>query len=225
MELFIKTIGFQTSILICRNYYSDIQLIILYFLKMRNLFLSNTKSSFSRGILTLMVGGVFLFFPGMTMKTVMIIIGILLLLSGLITLIISNWKKRGAIKGFWSAQGIMNMLLGLLFITSPEVMIKIFMILVGIILLIMGLLQLTGAFGMLKRSAWAWIFFLIGGLTLGSGVFLLSDPFKSAEALLPFLGAIMMLNGASQIVMAWKVGHQPQTYKGSAVQDIPFEEV
>jgi len=78
---------------------------------------------------------------------------------------------------------------------------------------------------MLSRTLWAWIFFIIALLTLASGVFLLSDPFKSAETILPFLGALLVLNGVSGLFMAFKAGRQPQTYHGATVQDVTYEEV
>jgi len=62
-------------------------------------------------------------------------------------------------------------------------------------------------------------------MTLSSGIFLLTDPFKSAEAILVFLGAILILNGLSDLFMSWKVKHQPQTYKGTTVHDVTYEEV
>ena len=192
---------------------------------MANLFVSNSKNSISRNISTILVGGVLLVVPGLTMKTVMIIIGLLLILSGLITLILSNRKRGGDLIGFWSAQGIMNIIFGIIFVSSPSAMIKIFMIFIGIILSIIGFLQLAGSLGALTRSVWAWFFLIIGLLTLGSGIFLLSNPFKSAETILPFLGALLMLNGVSELFRNRKAGRQPQKFMGSDVQDIPYEEV
>ena len=127
--------------------------------------------------------------------------------------------------GFVSAQGTVNVLFGIVFIASPTVMVKVFVFFLGIILLIMGLFQLLGALGTLTRSAWAWIYILIALMTLASGIFLLTDPFKSAETILKFLGVILILNGFSELFMAWKVRHQPQTYKGAPVHDVPYEEV
>ena len=192
---------------------------------MAKLFVSNSKNSITRSISTILIGGVLLFVPGLTMKTVMMVIGAMLLLSGLVTLILSNLKKDRNQIGFWSFQGIMNIVFGMIFITSPTTMIKIFIIFIGIILLIMGFLQLAGALGSLTRSVWAWIFLIVGLLTLGSGVFLLSDPFKSAETILPFLGALFILNGISDLFRTRKTDHKPPQYNGSDVQDIPFEEV
>lgn len=192
---------------------------------MGNFFSPNSKNSLFRGILTIALGSILLFVPGLTMQTVIIIIGAMLVLSGLVTLVLSNRKRSGSINGFWSAQGIMTILFGIVFIASPSVMVKVFVIFLGIILLIMGFFQLVGSLGMLTRSAWSWIYFLIALMTLGSGIFLLTDPFKSAEAILAFLGAVLILNGLSELFMAWKVSRRPQTYKGTPVHDVTYEEV
>lgn len=192
---------------------------------MGRFFVPNSRNAYIRGALSISLGSLLLFVPGLTMQTVMIVIGVMLLVSGLVTMILSNLKKKGAMSGFLSTQGIVNVLFGIVFISSPSVMVKVFVIFLGIILLIMGFVQLMGAFGMLSRSFWGWIFLLIALLTLGSGIFLLSDPFKSAETILPFLGAILIINGISSLSMAWKVSRQPQTYKGTLVEDVTYEEV
>lgn len=192
---------------------------------MGKFFVPNSRNSLFRGILTIAFGSILLFVPGLTMRTVMIIVGGMLLLSGLVTMILSNIKKSAAMSGFLSAQGIVNILFGIVFIASPTVMVEIFVFILGVILLIMGIFQLIGALATLSRSGWAWIYFLIAILTLSSGIFLLTDTLKSAETILSFLGIILILNGFSDIFMAWKVSHQPQTYKGTPVQDIPYEEM
>ena len=149
----------------------------------------------------------------------------MLVLSGLVTLILSNRKRAGSLNGFWSAQGIMTVLFGIVFIASPTVIVNVFVFFLGVILLIMGLFQLIGALGTLSRSGWAWINFLIALMTLASGIFLLTDTFKSAETILSFLGVILIINGISDLFMAWKIRHQLPTYKGTPVQDVTYEEV
>lgn len=192
---------------------------------MGKFFAPNSGNSLFRGILTIALGSVLLFVPGLAMRTVMIIIGVMLVLSGLVTMILSNRKRTGAMSGFVSVQGIVNVLFGIVFIASPTVMVEIFVFILGIILLIMGLFQLIGALATLSRSGWAWIYFLIALLTLSGGIFLLTDTLKSAETILSFLGIILILNGVSEIFMAWKVSHKPQTYKGTPIQDVPYEEM
>jgi len=185
----------------------------------------NSTNSYLRGIMTIALGSLLLFVPGLTMQTVMIVIGSILLLNGLVTMILANRKRTGAINGIWSLQGLMTIIFGVVFISSPSAMIKVFVVFLGIILLILGLFQLIGSLSTLTRSPWAWIFFLMALITLAGGIFLLTDPFKSAEKILPLLGILLILNGISELLKTWKVGHMPQTYKGTQVQDITYEEV
>ncbi|MEI6678256.1 MAG: DUF308 domain-containing protein [Mariniphaga sp.] len=192
---------------------------------MGNILMPNPKSALIRGILTISIGSVFLFVPGLTMQTVMITIGSMLLVNGLITMIISNRKKSRTMNHFWSAQGLISIIFGLAFIASPSVIVKIFVVFIGIVLLLMGLFQFTRAMGALSWSFWSWIYFLIAIITLASGIFMLTNPFKSAEAILSFLGALLILNGISELFMAWKIGRKSPTYKGSDVQDITYEEM
>ena len=192
---------------------------------MMKFFVPNSRNSLLRGIGTIVLGSILLFVPGLTMQTVIIIIGSMLVFSGLVTLILSNRKKNGSVSRLWSAQGIMTVLFGIVFIASPSVMVKVFVVFLGIILLILGFFQLLGSLATLSRPGWGWIYFLIALMTLSSGIFLLTDPFKSAEAILAFLGAILILNGLSDLFMSWKVNHQPQTYKGTTVHDVTYEEV
>lgn len=188
-------------------------------------FVPNSRNSYLRGIMTIALGSLLLFVPKLTMQTVMIVIGAILLISGLVTMILANRNKTGAMDGIWSLQGIMTILFGIVFIASPTVMIKVFVVFLGIILLILGMFQLMGSLSTLTRSAWAWIFFLMALITLAGGVFLLTDPFKSAEKILPFLGVLLIFNGISELFKTWKVGRMPQTYKGTPIQDVPYEEM
>ncbi len=184
-----------------------------------------SKNSVLRSISTILMGCVLLFVPGLTMKTVIIVIGSILILSGLVTLLISNLKRSKPLNGFLSFQGLFNILFGIIFISSPSMMIKIFMFVVGVILLIMGLLQLAGSISALTRSVWAWFFLVIGLLTTGSGIYLLTNPYKSAETILPFLGGLLLLNGISELFRNNGKRQQPPKYGETSVEDIPYEEV
>ena len=192
---------------------------------MANLLGSTTSGSIFRSLLTILTGGIFLFVSGLTMTTVMIVIGTMLVMRGVITFLLSNLRRSGPFGNFLSVGGIANILFGIVFISAPDVMIKIFVFIVGFILLIMGLLQLAGSFRSLARSVWAWIFLIIGTLTFVGGIYLLANPDKSAEAILPFLGALLILNGISDLLKSRPKGGQSQKFNGTPVEDIPYEEV
>jgi uncharacterized membrane protein HdeD (DUF308 family) len=192
---------------------------------MATLFVSTTRNYLLRGILTILTGCLLLFMPGLTMQTVMMVIGGMLLLSGLINLIYSNRKKAGSLSGFWSFQGLFSIAVGLTFIVAPATMVKIFVVFFGIILLIMGIMQLISALATRSWSGWYWMIIVLALLTITGGILLLYNPFKTAEVILIFTGAILVLYGISEIFMAWKIKNQGQFYHGVPVKDIPHEEV
>jgi uncharacterized membrane protein HdeD (DUF308 family) len=188
-------------------------------------FISSSPNHIVRGILTSLMGCFLLFMPGLTMQTVMIMIGVMFLLSGLITMILSNRKRNRGMRGFWSFQGISNLAFGFAFVVAPNTMLKVFVFLLGCILLILGIIQLVGAAGTLSFSRWSWIFLIMAFLTLAGGILLLVNPFKSVETILSFIGALFIIYGISEIFMARKVTQKPGYFKGVPIQDIPHEEV
>ena len=140
-------------------------------------------------------------------------------------MILSNFKKTGSQSGVWSLQGIFNIIFGIIFISSPEAMIKVFVVFLGILLLMMGFAQLMGSLSTLSKSFWSWIFLMIALLTLAAGAYLFTDPFKSAQTILSFLGAILILNGISELLMTKKAGRAQETYRGAPIQDTTHEEL
>lgn len=188
-------------------------------------FASNSRKSIVRILSTIVTGCILLFVPGLTMKTVVVVMGSMLAFSGLLTLLLSNFSSKSYQGGFVSVQGTVSIIFGLILISSPGAMVKIFMVIIGIVLVMMGLAQLFGSMRALGRSAWAWFFMIIGFLTLISGSYLLSDPFKSAEAILPFLGGLILLNGLTDLLKYFKGPKQPKNPNEPTVQDISYEEV
>jgi uncharacterized membrane protein HdeD (DUF308 family) len=192
---------------------------------MGNYFAPNTNGSIFRGIVALITGGVLAFVPGLTMKTVVIIIGVSILLGGLLTLAQSYMKKSSGLHGFWAAQGIFNLAIGLVLILAPGMMVNFFIVVIGIILLVLGLLQLIGAIGAVAKYGLIWFFFLNAFIMIAGGILMLNNPFKTGEAILKVLGIILMLYGFSELFSAWRISRKPKTYNGKPIEDVKYEEV
>jgi uncharacterized membrane protein HdeD (DUF308 family) len=175
-----------------------------------------------RGVLTLLTGFFLLLMPGLTIKTVLMVIGALLLVNGLINWIVSNKNIRT--KGFFSFQGIFNIVIGVFFLLSPKAMLNIFVVFLGIILLIIGIVQLLSSISAFSWRIWSLIYFIFALAMVSGGVLLLYNPFKSFEAIVSFIGMLLIFYGVSQI-MSNKVKRRTEYYKGSPIEDIPHEEL
>jgi uncharacterized membrane protein HdeD (DUF308 family) len=175
-----------------------------------------------RGLVILIAGLFLLFMPGVTMQSALMVIGAMMLISGLITLIVSN--KTIQIRGFYSLQGIFNMLIGLTFLFAPGAMLKIFVTFFGIILLFLGAIQVIGALAVFSWRRWSFFYFLFALLMLAGGLLLLYYPFKSMETIVSFIGLLLVFYGASQLIPV-RSRKNKDYYNGSPVEDIPHEEL
>jgi uncharacterized membrane protein HdeD (DUF308 family) len=191
---------------------------------MRLFFQPNPINALVRGILTIGVGILFLSVPGLTLKSVIMTIGVMNLVNGLFTLLFSYVKPKNG-RGAASFPGLFNMILGVLFLLSPMVIVKVFGFFFGFIFLLMGLMQFFGALGTLSKSVWSWVYLIFAILMTSGGLFLLVRPIESAENILTFFGGILLLYGFFELLMAWRLKKMPRQPGPDNTIDTTFEEV
>ncbi len=192
---------------------------------MKSFFPPTPLNSLVRGFLTLAIGIVLLVVPGLTLKTVIVTVGGMILFSGVINMLLANLRTKKAGASKISYQGFFNILWGLLFLLSPMTIVQVFGFFFGIIFLMLGLMQFFGALSTLSKSFWSWIFLTFGALMAAGGIFLLVRPIESAENILKFFGAILILYGTLQLTMAWRLRKTPQGNINESIVDTTYEEV
>ncbi len=190
---------------------------------MRIFFRPSPLNALIRGILTIAVGIVFLSNPGLTLKSIVMTIGAMILLSGLISLLFSYLKKGNNItSGF---QGFFNIFLGCLFLLSPLAIVQFLSYFFGAIFAVIGILQFFGALGTLSKSLWSWVFLVFGLLMASGGIFLLIHPIEGAENILTFFGAILLLYGVLELLKAWRLKKMPPRSDAGNIVDTTYEEM
>ena len=191
---------------------------------MRLFFQPNPLNALVRGILTIGVGILFLTVPGLTLKSVIMTIGAMILVNGLFTLLFSYVKPKNG-RGAASFPGLFNILLSIPFLLTPLVIVKVFGFFFGFIFLMMGLMQFFGALGTLSKSVWSWVYLIFAILMTSGGLFLLVRPIESAENILTFFGGILLLYGFFELLMAWRLKKMPRQPGPDNTIDTTFEEV
>ncbi len=191
---------------------------------MRIFFQPNPLNALIRGILTISVGILFLTLPGLTLKSVIMTIGAMILVNGLLTLLFSYLKPKNG-RSTTSFPGVFNMILGILFLLSPMVIVEVFGFFFGSIFLLIGMMQLFGALGTLWKSIWSWVYLLFALLMTSAGIFLLVKPVESAKNILTFLGVMMLLYGFLELLKAWRLKKMPRQPGPDNTIDTTFEEV
>lgn len=192
---------------------------------MRIFFRPSPQNTLIRGLLTILIGVLILSLPGLTLKTVVMYIGAMIIASGLFSLLFS-YRKNKQRNSFTSAfQGFFNIALGLLFVLSPMIIVQVFGFFFGLILLLLGGLQFFGAIGTLTKSIWSWVFLAFSILLISGGFFLLVRPVESAENILTFFGAVMLVYGVLEMIMAWRLKKMPRQPGPGNTMDTTYEEL
>ena len=168
---------------------------------------SNTPSSkwwvlLLYGILSVILGIFFFTSPGLTMVSVVFVLGIYWLVTGIIGLFdMFQDHTAWGWKLFFSVLGIIA---GLLVISRPLwatlVVPTVYVIVLGVWGMIMGIIMLISAF---KGAGWG--AGIMGVLGVMLGLFLMWNPLAAAMALPWVLGIFALVGGIINIFMAFKV--------------------
>lgn len=179
---------------------------------MKNNVLFNPDGSFIRSILALIIGGLAVFVPDLTLKSIVIYLGILILLSSIIFFVFALRNDVRIYRNYLMMQSLFNLIIGILFLIIPEVIVNIFVIIIGIIFLFIGILQLITAFYISRYFNLFWFSLITSVLTIIAGILLFTNPFESAEAILIFTGILLMIYGIGEFLMAWQLNKRSKIY-------------
>jgi len=168
------------------------------------MFFSNPRVIFIQGILILLFGILALSNPEMAIKLLIRFFGLIMTITG-ISLVILNRSKteQNMATNFWFYFGVINVVIGLVFIINPQFIVSFFFILVGLIALISGVLSMWHQiqYGELyKRAA-----LLKNGIAILFGLLILLYPFEGAEAATIVTGIFAVIYGVSALIAAFRL--------------------
>lgn len=192
---------------------------------MQNRMFTSYRGALIRGIIALLIGGLAVFVPNITLQSIVIYIGILILLGGLVSLLFALRSKSPSGRNMLMTQAVFNLIIGILFVALPATMVKIFVIVLGLGFLFIGVFQLMGAMNVRRDYGWSWVYFIISVLMIIAGAVMLANPFRSAETILAFIGVLLLIYGVAELYMSWKLSRNPKTYQGQEVEDTHYQEL
>lgn len=114
------------------------------------------------GILLVLCGMFFIIRPGMTLITVTIFMGAALLVTGIYNIIsYIRFRNNTDASGWIIAYGIIDIIVGLMFLIQPLAMAAVIPWFVAIFFAIFGVFEIVGAFRLKKAGlrAWGWMIF------------------------------------------------------------------
>ncbi len=146
-----------------------------------------------QSILLVILGIWLLSSPSVVMVTIIRIIGGFMVVSSAVIFFLSMQNPPSPIRNIHLASAVLNLALGLVFLISPHLIVSFFAIIVGFLLLLGGLVGVTGAYrtdGKLMTLP-----VLRNILLMIIGLLMLIGPFESASAIAMLLGISSIIYG------------------------------
>ncbi len=157
-----------------------------------------------KGILILIFGLFALFSPGAVLASLITYLGIVAALSGIFTIFGSIFSKG---EGNMSSliEGVIYLLIGILFIVSPAFILTSLVYFVAIWALISGIMQIVYALKLRKVIENEWISILSGIVSVIFALILFFNVAASANAVVMVIGIFAVLIGIMNVMLSFKV--------------------
>jgi uncharacterized membrane protein HdeD (DUF308 family) len=156
------------------------------------------KATLVLGVLTLILGIIVSFHPSGSLNVVAVLLGVLMILSGIFHLIrIFDRDERHRI---WAGiAGLLFIVIGVVLIRHLHLTVALIGLVIGITWIVQGLTALIGGLsgGVQEGKAW-WIAF--GVISVIAGIVVVSAPVTSVNALAVLLGIWFIIMGIFEIV-------------------------
>ena len=166
-----------------------------------------------RGILALVFGILFLAYPGATLRTFIILIGVLLIIDGVINLIRSVvFVFRKEPWGWTLVWGLVGLLIGLIFVNHTDFTLGFVAILVGIWVIIMSVAEIAVAFDMPPESGRGALA-VLGVISLGFGIAILAWTAGTVYALMVLFGIYLLVVAVMDFIIGIYVGRMQHKVK------------
>lgn len=162
--------------------------------------------SLIRILFALVIGLVLVIWPDAAANYLVITIGVAFLIPGIISLIgyFGSKKTADGVNLRFPAEGIGSLLFGLWLIVMPEFFADVLMFLLGFILIMGGVQQITSLSTARRWTPVPWIFYLVPSLILIAGVVALFNPTGVRNTAFIIIGASSLVYSLSELVNWFK---------------------
>lgn len=193
-----------------------------------------------KALAALIIGIMMVVNPDNAFASVVKLIAVFLLASGLVSLFVGLKDKENSALPLMVFNAAVNMSIGLLLFIFPGFVSKFIIYLIGFALLVFGIMQLVTLFSARGLVAIGVLAYVLPALVTMLGAFMLFNPF--AESVMSTMaGVALMVYGASELLSSWKMKkavdeyeiRMPQESKqapsedmdGADVKDVDYEKV
>ena len=162
------------------------------------------------GILMIVLGVLFLTWPGLTLATVLLLVGIFLIVYG-IALALAGLIGHAEGRGWAIFTGILGIIVGIIAIAWPGMTALALLYILGAWAVVTGITDIVGAFASgLKGGKRTWLI-ILGVLSIIVGIVFFAYPVSGALAILWLIGLYLIVYGVLRIVDGFTRPPQAET--------------
>ena len=165
------------------------------------------RSSLAVAVATTVLGLVLVCWPARSVQILCTLLGAVIFLTGIVYFLGWLARRKEGLPAFFLLPGVILCALGLWLMTSPDSVLLLVQYIFGAILIFHGLVDLQGAAALIRQrwERW-WLDLLLGVLTMGWGLLILLRPFGTFSALVMLIGAGLIFDGVSDLVLIHRLG-------------------
>jgi uncharacterized membrane protein HdeD (DUF308 family) len=157
-----------------------------------------------QGILVLLFGILALSNPETAIKLLIRFFGVMITITGISLIVLNRHKsEENVATTFWFYFGVINVVIGLVFIINPKFIASFFFILIGLIALISGVINLWRQVQF--NESYKSMAFIKNGIAVLFGLLILLYPFEGAEAATIVTGIFAVIYGISALIASLKM--------------------
>ena len=167
-----------------------------------------------RGALMLLCGLVLLLWPGFVKKYIIVMIGIIILLLGITSLIVSNTEKAGQREKspLMLVNSVVDILFGATLLIFPGFFANLIVFVFGIFLMIFGIGQLLVLFRASGMVNIKWTLAIVPAVTAIAGLLFFFYPNSGGNGLFQIFGAVIVVNAVFELISTYQLNRKFDRY-------------
>jgi uncharacterized membrane protein HdeD (DUF308 family) len=188
------------------------------------------QSSFFRSLCAVIIGVLLLMHPNSTLKGITIAIGVLFLLSGVISCVVYLVARSQAAKVNASADdgadnyaekplfpivGVGSVILGFILALMPETFVQWLMYVLGAMVILGAVSQFVALITARKFWKMSGFYWVLPSLLLLTGLFVILYPIETAATPLVIIGIALVVYGLSEAINSFMIYRQHRAYMKS----------
>ena len=162
-----------------------------------------------QAVLFMVLGLVLMFVPDITLVTIVYLVSAIFAVSGLVSVLAylrkesPSYKMSGAL-----TTGIFLLVVALVMFAFPAAVAGFFSILLGAVLILCGIANTVRSVGLREFGGNMWIVYTVLSLAVAiGGIVIIWNPFETTVVFVVVLGALLFVNGLSDLVVELSVRH------------------